>query len=96
VKEQGEAPSCERESDKSVNPETDIGKLRRNLCLRSVEALFDTILHELGGHGDIDRALYTQLEERKKTYYDKIGAERIGLFTAERLYRDVLHDLSSF
>ena len=95
VKEERDIPDHVRaEVRDAPSHETDIHKLRRNLCLRTIEALFDTILHGLVIPSEcVDNALKTSLENRKFAYYEKRGKDKIDQFTAERLLRDLLHEL---
>jgi len=70
----------------TIDPAKNAEKLRLNFVLRTIEALFETILHILKDHV----SEYSTFESIRKKYYELKGNKPIDQATAEALLKDYL------
>lgn len=72
-----------------IDPAKDSEKLRLNFCLRTIEALFDTILHIFREY----TSEYSSIEKARGKYYELKGKILIDQSTAEALLKEYLNKL---
>lgn len=72
-----------------IDPAKDSQKLRLNFCLRTIEALFDTVLHIFKKY----TTEYASIEKARAKYYELKGKISIDQSTAEALLKEYLSRL---
>lgn len=72
-----------------IDPAKDSEKLRLNFCLRTIEALFNTILHVLKEYA----SGYSDFEKIRAKYFELKGKTPIDQATAEALLKEYLNRL---
>jgi Cdc6-like AAA superfamily ATPase len=72
-----------------IDPAKDSEKLRLNFCLRTIEALFNTVLHTFKEY----TSEYSSIEKARKKYYELKGKILIDQSTAENLLKEYLNRL---
>lgn len=82
-----------RDPEDVIDPSKDSEKLRLNFCLRTIEAIFNMVLHTLRDSNLLDKALVDFFTERRRRYYDLKGRVRIDQSTAEDLLKEYLDQL---
>lgn len=78
-----------KDPDELVDPARDPEKLRLNFCLRTIEALFNTILHAMKESANE----YSSFEKIRAKYFELRGKTPIDQATAESLLREYLDKL---
>jgi len=82
-----------KEPSDTFDPAKDPEKLRLNFCLRTIENLFNVVLHTLKRIGVLSEDLAAFFEDRRRQYYDKKGQGMIDQSTSEQLLLEYLHRL---
>lgn len=72
-----------------IDPAHDPEKLRLNFCLRTIEALFNTVLHVMKE----TVSEYQNFEKIRAKYFDRKGEKLIDQATAESLLKEYLNKL---
>jgi Cdc6-like AAA superfamily ATPase len=72
-----------------IDPAKDSEKLRLNFCLRTIEALFNTVLHIFKGY----TSECSSIEKARAKYYELKGKILIDQSTAEALLKEYLNRL---
>lgn len=78
-----------------TDPSKDPNKLRLNFCLRTIEAIFETVLHTLKDLGLLKRNTEEFFLERRRKYFELKGKVQIDQASAENLLKEYLNQLRS-
>lgn len=84
-----------REPEDIIDPSKDPVKLRLNFCLRTIEAIFETVLHTLKDLNLLKQVTEDFFLERRRKYYELKGRVQIDQSSAENLLKEYLNQLRS-